>query len=90
MSTKDLIIFISITAVGYLGYRKVMEKSIAANKIIATGNFGATKSKEAAKKELMLFDKDFVVTWAKAVRSGNTEFNYRGKIFLTKGGRAKQ
>ena len=56
-------------------------KSVAASYIVTTGNHSNVDA-------VMGFDDDYVTAWAKAIKAGQSYFEYNGKSYQVKGGKS--
>jgi hypothetical protein len=83
MKNKTLVWIGVYAVVGYFAYSYFYSKKYSIKKIISSGNFTGTAS------NLEGFDTGFLRMWANASKNNESAFIYQGKIYNTKGGRAK-
>ena len=82
-STKHGLIVLAVFAALGGGYYVLMNtKRHYASVIVNKGKYGSGVD------ALMTFDKPYLKAWAKAAKSGATNFNYNGRTINTQGGRA--
>jgi hypothetical protein len=84
MNGKTLIWIGVYALVGYYAYSYFFSKKASIKTIISTGSFAGDTS------ILEGFDSGFLRMWANAAKNAQPAFIYQGKIYNTKGGRAKQ
>jgi hypothetical protein len=83
MNNKTLVWIGIYAVVGYFAYSYFYSKKSSIKKIILSGNFAGSES------NLEGFDTGFLRMWANASKNNEPAFIYQGKIYNTKGGRAK-
>lgn len=81
-TVKFIAIGLSVVA-AYAVYKKHFSKDGLAKKIINNGYFSG------AIETLKGFEMGFLKAWASASQKAESVFTYQGKVFNTKGGKAK-
>lgn len=89
MKKTNIVTYVGLAIVAYLAYKVIFKQMIDIDTIISSGNYGSGQNKSAAKAQLKSFEKNFIKSWADAVRNNELYFTYQSKIFVTKGGKAK-
>jgi hypothetical protein len=83
MKNKTLVWIGVYAVVGYFAYSYFYSKKSNIQKIISSGNStGSVSSLEG-------FDTGYLRKWANASKNNEPAFIYQGKIYNTKGGKAK-
>lgn len=81
---KQTLVWIGVYAVvGYFAYSYFYSKKYSIKNILTTGNFNGSPS------VLEGFDSGFLRMWSNAAKNQQPAFIYKGKVYSTKGGKAK-
>ena len=84
MKNKTIFWLLAYVGVGYGAYYFLTKKKRDANTISKSGKVKAEMS------WLLSTDSGYLSAWARAIRKKNPEFEYKGKTYLTNGGRVKK
>lgn len=83
MKNKTLVWVGVYVVVGYFAYSYLYSKKMSIKRIVSAGNFEGNPS------TLNDFDSGFLRMWGNASKNNLPAFIYKGKVYNSKGGRAK-